>query len=52
MILYTLTAYCSVCGHDVAESDDEDVTVMLDGLTKRAETLYAAHVTEYGCTLS
>ena len=49
MILYTLTAYCSKCGHDFAESDDEDVAALVEGLTARAEALYHHHVAENRC---
>ena len=49
MILYTLTAYCSGCGHDLAESDAEDAQALAEGLTHRAETLYHLHLTESRC---
>jgi hypothetical protein len=49
MILYRLTAYCSVCGHDFAESDDEDIEPLAAGITYRAEVLHAQHVAENRC---
>lgn len=49
MIRWTLTAYCSECGYDLAESDDDDLGALAEGVEIRAEAIAREHILNSKC---
>ena len=43
-ILYTLSAYCSDCGADVAESDSDDLDALAAAIEARVDAVYREHI--------
>lgn len=52
MIRWTVTAYCSECGYDLAEADDDSIDVLSEDMQTRAHLIHAEHVKYYPKCLS
>lgn len=47
--MYSLTAYCSECSRDFAESDSDDFDDLVTKMEYRAEYLYSEHIKNGEC---